>query len=546
MTEEGPRYVERADKVNRSSISTSEKKNVSEAAGVVGFYTLLSRILGLVRDMVFARFFGDKIAADAFFVAFRIPNLLRRLFAEGSLTIAFIPVFTEYLTRKSREDAFLLARAILTLLSVILVCVTLLGVLGAHWIVRLQAFGWGGSGARYELTVLLTRIMFPYIFLVSIVALFMGVLNTLRHFAAPAAAPIFLNVGIIGATLWLSPYFSEPVVGVAIGVIIGGIFQLLLQLPWIYSKGLSLVPCWMPRHPAVKRIGLLMVPAIYGSAIYQLNQFIGTLLASFLPGGSVSWLYYADRIVEFPLGVFAIAISTAVLPSLSKQASERDNAGFGETLGHAIRLVFFITLPSMAGLLVLGRPIIQVFFERGAFDAITTGMTLKALFFYTLGLWAFSSNRVMVSAFYALQDTKTPVKIAILTMAANFVFSLLLMRPLQHGGLALSLSLASAMQFFLLLHFLKKKAPLLGLRPIVTSSVKSVMAALAMGACIQYLYARWMVSSPGPELWALSVRLIILVPAGAAIYFLLARLLRCDELAALGDIVSPILRRLKR
>ena len=546
MTEEGPRYVERADKVNRSSISTSEKKNVSEAAGVVGFYTLLSRILGLVRDMVFARFFGDKIAADAFFVAFRIPNLLRRLFAEGSLTIAFIPVFTEYLTRKSREDAFLLARAILTLLSVILVCVTLLGVLGAHWIVRLQAFGWGGSGARYELTVLLTRIMFPYIFLVSIVALFMGVLNTLRHFAAPAAAPIFLNVGIIGATLWLSPYFSEPVVGVAIGVIIGGIFQLLLQLPWIYKKGLSLAPCWMPRHPAVKRIGLLMVPAIYGSAIYQLNQFIGTLLASFLPGGSVSWLYYADRIVEFPLGVFAIAISTAVLPSLSKQASERDNAGFGETLGHAIRLVFFITLPSMAGLLVLGRPIIQVFFERGAFDAITTGMTLKALFFYTLGLWAFSSNRVMVSAFYALQDTKTPVKIAILTMAANFVFSLLLMRPLQHGGLALSLSLASAMQFFLLLHFLKKKAPLLGLRPIVTSSVKSVMAALAMGACIQYLYARWMVSSPGPELWALSVRLIILVPAGAAIYFLLARLLRCDELAALGDIVSPILRRLKR
>ena len=531
--------------MNRSNISTSEKKKVSEAAGVVGFYTLLSRILGLVRDMVFARFFGDKIAADSFFVAFRIPNLLRRLFAEGSLTIAFIPVFTEYLTRKSREDAFFLARAVLTLLSVILVCVTLLGVLGAHWIVRIQAFGWGGSGARYELTVLLTRIMFPYIFLVSIVALFMGVLNTLRHFAAPAAAPILLNVGIIGATLWLSPHFSEPIVGVAIGVIIGGIFQLLLQLPWIYKKGLSLAPCWMPRHPAVKRIGLLMVPAIYGSAIYQLNQFIGTLLASFLPGGSVSWLYYADRIVEFPLGVFAIAISTAVLPSLSKQASERDLAGFGDTLGHAIRLVFFITLPSMAGLLVLGQPIIQVFFERGAFDVITTGMTLKALFFYTLGLWAFSSNRVMVSAFYALQDTKTPVKIAILTMAANFIFSLLLMRPLQHGGLALSLSLASALQFFLLLHFLKKKAPFLGLKPIVKSLVKSVTAALAMGACIQYLYVRWMVSSPWPEIWALSVRLVILVPAGTVIYFLLARLLRCDELGSLGDIVSPILRRLK-
>jgi len=284
-------------------IAISETQSVSQAAGTVGFYTFLSRILGLVRDIVVARYFGAGMAADAFFVAFRIPNLLRRLFAEGSLTIAFIPVFTEYLTKKSREDAFELARAVLTLLSIALAVVTILGVVFAPWVVRIQAFGFGGAGMKYDLTVLLTRITFPYIFLISLVAFFMGILNSLRHFAAPAAAPIFLNVGIIASTVWISPHCPQPVMGVAIGVIIGGILQLALQIPWVLRKGVSLVPCWRPGHPAVKRIGLLMLPAIFGSAIYQLNQFIGTLLASFLQEGSISWLYYADRLVEFPLGV---------------------------------------------------------------------------------------------------------------------------------------------------------------------------------------------------------------------------------------------------
>jgi putative peptidoglycan lipid II flippase len=258
----------------------TEKENVNRAAGTVGFYTLLSRILGLVRDMVLAYFFGSKMAADAFFVAFRIPNLLRRFFAEGSLTIAFIPVFTEILTQKSKRDAFELARAVLTLVSLLLVVVTLLGILLSPWIVRIQAYGFGASGAKYELTVLLTRITFPYIFLVSLVAFFMGVLNSLRHFAAPAAAPILLNVGIIAGALWVSPLLPEPILGAAVGVLIGGILQVLLQIPWILKKGLSLRPLWMPHHPAVKKIGFLMVPAIFGSAVYQLNQFIGTLLAS--------------------------------------------------------------------------------------------------------------------------------------------------------------------------------------------------------------------------------------------------------------------------
>ena len=524
----------------------SERESVSQAAGTVGFYTLLSRILGLIRDVVVAKFFGSGMAADAFFVAFRIPNLLRRLFAEGSLTIAFIPVFTEYLTRKTREDAFEMARAVLTLLSVILALVALLGVLLSPWIVRIQAFGFGGSGMKYELTVLLTRITFPYIFLVSLVAFFMGILNSLRHFAAPAAAPIFLNVGIIGATLWISPHFDQPIVGVAIGVIIGGVLQVALQIPWLVKKGVSLVLCWMPHHPAVKRIGFLMLPAIFGSAIYQLNQFIGTLLASFLPEGSVSWLYYADRIVEFPLGVFAIAISTAALPSLSKQAAAMDLADFKDTLGHALRLVFFVTIPSMAGMIILRVPITRVFFQRGAFDAVSTEMTAFALLFYSIGLWAFSANRVMVSAFYAFQDTKTPVKVAAVAMVANGALSLLLMGPMKHGGLALALSLASALQFCLLVLLLHKRGGIFEWRAVVESALRSLVASLFMGVVIFYLNTVWVNRQGSASFLAAAAKLAIIILIGAAIYFMMARVLRCTELSSIAGLFRPRLRRLEK
>jgi len=519
----------------------SEKRNISHAAGTVGFYTFLSRILGLVRDVVVAGFFGSGMSADAFFVAFRIPNLLRRLFAEGSLTIAFIPVFTEYLTKKTREDAFQMARAVLAVLSVVLVLVTLLGVVLSPWIVRIQAYGWGGSGMKYELTVLLTRITFPYILLVSLVAFFMGILNSLRHFAAPAAAPIFLNVGIIGAALWISPRLEQPIVGVAIGVIIGGLLQVALQIPWLLKKGISLVPCWMPGHPAVRRIGLLMLPAIFGSAIYQLNQFVGTLLATFLPGGSVSWLYYADRIVEFPLGVFAIAISTAVLPSLAKQAAAEDLDDFRETLGHAIRLVFFITIPSMVGMIVLRAPIIQVFFQRGAFDALSTDMTAVALLFYSLGLWAFSANRVMVSAFYAFQDTKTPVKVAAVAMVANAIFSLLLMGPLKHGGLALALSLASTLQFVILVFILEKRRGIFELRSVLHGVLKSLIASSVMALAVLSLHVHWLMRAGESFSLAPALKLIVTILIGGAVYFMMAALLRCSELSS----VLELLRRKK-
>ncbi len=511
-----------------------QTKTLSGTAGVIGLFTLMSRILGLVRDMVLASFFGSGMAADAFFVALRIPNLLRRLFAEGSLTIAFIPVFTEYLTLKSKADAFELARIVFTVLSLILVVVTILGILFAPWIVKIQAFGFGSSGIKYDLTVLLTQITFPYIFFIGIVAFFMGVLNSLRHFAAPAAAPIFLNVGIIGAACFISPHCVEPIVGVAMGVILGGALQAALQLPWIFGAGLRLFPKWKPLHPAVRRIGRLMLPAVFGSAVYQLNQFVGTLLASFLPEGSISWLYYADRLVQFPLGIFAIAIATAALPSLAADAALKNHPQFQGTLNHALCLVFFITLPSTVGLLILGRPIVELLFQRGAFGAESSAMTTDALACYTAGLWAFSGMRVLLSAFYALQDTKTPVKVAFIALGVNVISSLLLMGPLKHAGLALALSIASTVQFVCLVVFLRKKKFLNNLAPVLKSFLKSVSASLVMGLILFYCRAQWFYTTAASGLSEKITSLSALVIIGIVVYFLVARVLGCREISAVA------------
>jgi putative peptidoglycan lipid II flippase len=511
----------------------SEGEKVSRAAGVVSVFTFLSRVLGLIRDMVIASLFGSGMSADAFFVAFRIPNLLRRLFAEGSLTIAFIPVFTEYLTRKGKNDAFEMARIVLTILSLALVVITVLGVLFSPWIVRIQAFGFGGSGMKYDLTVLLTRITFPYILFISLVAFFMGVLNSLRHFAAPAAAPILLNVGIIGGAYLLSPHFSEPIVGVALGVFIGGLLQMALQIPWIMKSGMRLLPSWMPAHPAVRRIGRLMLPAVFGSAVYQFNQFMGTLLASFLPEGSISWLYYADRIVQFPLGVFAIAISTAVLPSLSGHAAEENVDEFNRTLSHALRLVFFVTIPATVGLIILGRQIISILLQRGEFSAHATLMTDQALFYYTLGLCAFSGIRILVSAFYALQDTKTPVKVAVVAVVANIALSLMLMGPLRHGGLALALSLASSLQFCLLAVLLFRRVRALAVGPFLVSAGKSGIASLVMTLTLLGAKRWWLVSGPQAGLLHNIFCLGALIALGAGSYLVSVWCMRAEELKAL-------------
>jgi putative peptidoglycan lipid II flippase len=523
--------------MEQTPVKISEKSSLSKAAGVVSFYTLISRVLGLVRDMVVARFFGAGMAADAFFVALRIPNMLRRFTAEGSMTMAFIPVFTEYVENRPKKDAVELARVTLTLLSIILAVITVAGIIFSPWIVRIMAWGYG-TGEKYDLTVYLTRITFPYLFLISIVAFFMGVLNSMRHFAAPAAAPILLNLGIISCTWLLSPYMSEPVTGTAIGVVLGGVAQVFLQIPWLIKKGISLAPLWMPGHPAVRSIVMLVIPSILGSAIYQVNQLTGTFLASLLAEGSVSWLYYADRLMELPLGVFAIAISTATLPSLSRQAAGKKLKDFRDTIEHSLRMTFFITMPSIVGLILLGRPVIQLFFQRGVFDAFSTEMTVRALIYYAMGLWAFSGVKIVVSGFYALQDTVTPVKVAVLTFFSYLIFGLILMRPLGHGGLALALSLSSSLQFAALVLLIRKKLNGCNILPLKAIS-RFLCAALVMGLAVGYFHSAWLSTGPDTSVFAISLNLFILICIGILVYSGAAGIMGCEE-------VNTVLRMIKR
>ncbi|MBW1956480.1 MAG: murein biosynthesis integral membrane protein MurJ [Deltaproteobacteria bacterium] len=506
-----------------------ESRRVFRAAGVVGGATLLSRILGFVRDAVIAWMFGAGPGADAFFVAFRIPNLLRRLLAEGSLSIAFIPVFTDVMTRQGRAEAFKLVRSAFRILVLVLAVVSALGVLFSPFIVKGIAPGFARLPEKMALTTDLTRIVFPYIFFVGILALFMGVLNALGHFAAPALAPAALNLAVIAAVFFLCPVMAEPVQGLAVGVLLGGALQVAMQGPVILKKGVRLfrkAPLW---HPDLNRVGRLMLPTVIGAAVYQINILVGTLLASLLPEGSVSFLYYADRLVQFPLGLFAIAAATAALPSLSRQAAVGDFEGVKKTFSDSMTLVFFITLPAMTGLIVLREPIIAALFERGAFGPESTRLTAVALLYYGMGLWAFSAVRVVVSAFYALQDTKTPVWTAVVSVLANMGFGILLMGPMGHGGLALATSLASMVNLGLLLRALRGRLGALGARKMAASLLRSAAGSAAMGAGVWFIYFAGIPERfrKGPELPAC---LALTLASGIALYGLFSLITRSPEL----------------
>lgn len=506
----------------------SENVRVTKAAGVVGAATLLSRIFGFIRDVVVAWFFGAGLASDAFFVAFRIPNLLRRLLAEGSLSIAFVPVFTEHLTRDGKEEAFLLARSALRLISILLAAVAVLGILLSPAIVRIVGMGFADSPEKLALTVTLTRIMFPYIFFIGLVALCMGILNVLGHFAAPALAPVFLNVAMIGSVFFISPYLQEPVIGLALGVLIGGLLQLLLQVPFLIRMGLRFWEKAGLYHPGLRQVGVLMLPTVFGAAVYQINILIGTLLASLLPEGSVSYLYYADRLVEFPLGVFAIATATAVLPSLSRQAAARDFVALRSTFAFSLNLVAYITVPAMVGLIVLREPIISLLFQRGEFGAVTVQMTAIALLYYALGLWAFSAVRIVVSTFYSLQDTRTPVLMAAVSLVVNVVLSVILMRWLLHGGLALATSLASMVNLVLLLFALHRKLGGLGWGDVKRSLARTVWCSVAMGFVV-WATTTVVLPAAGHSTLHLLLGLLTAIAVGFISYAVLSYIARIPE-----------------
>lgn len=459
----------------------SENHKIAKAATTIGTGTFLSRILGFLRDMVIANFFGAGMAADAFFVAFRIPNLWRRLVGEGSLTISFIPVYTEYLTQKSEEETRKVTHIAFTMAGVILSILTLLGILFSPILIRIIAPGFIQIPEKFQLTVTLNQIIFPYLFFMGLFALCMGILNSQRHFFAPAIAPIFLNISIIVSVFLFYHTFKIPVMTLALGVLAGGVIQFLFQLPFLWKRRITFRFNFNFRHPAIKRIGLLMVPGLIGTAVYQINVFIDTIFASFLPSGSVSYLFFADRLMEFPLGIFAIAIGMASLPSLSGLASQGKMEELKETLSFIFRLVSFISIPAMVGLIALKTPIINLLFQRGLFDYSATEKTAFALLFYSVGLWAIAGARTIVPAFYSLQDTWTPLKIALICLGANILFIAILIFPLKHGGLALATSLSSTLNLILLFWKLNSKLGKIDMGKNIKSLLRNVLCSLPMG-----------------------------------------------------------------
>ncbi len=502
------------------ALQRSENHRVTRAAGVVGLATLFSRLLGFLRDALVAYFLGAGFATDTFFTAFRVPSLMRRLFAEGSLSVSFVPVFMEQAARHGQPEAFEMARSAFRISALVLLGGTVLGLVGAPLIVKGLAPGFIRHGAQLALTVRLTRIMLPYIFFVGLAALSMGILNALGHFASPAFAPAVLNLSIIGCLLFVSPHLSQPVYGLAMGVVAGGVLQLLLQLPALLQKRFFLWQKARLCHPALKQVARKMLPVVFGLSVYQINIVVGNLLASTLARGSISYLYYADRLVQFPMGLFGMAAATAVLPSLSRQAAAGDLKALVHTFQHTMKLVTAIILPAMIGLIILRRPIVALLFQRGAFGLQSVRLTAGALLYYGMGLWAFSTVRIVVMLFYALQDTATPVRTAVIAIAFNAVCGVVLMRWMGYGGLALAASLASALNLGLLVHALKQKIGLRISGKQLVFYVKSTVCALGMGVGVWNL-ARMLPPGVQPAPWKLLLGVCGCISAGVILYSIL-------------------------
>ncbi|MGE0809003.1 MAG: murein biosynthesis integral membrane protein MurJ [Immundisolibacter sp.] len=495
------------------------------SAASVGIATTTSRVLGYVRDTVIATSFGAGPAADAFFVAFRIPNFLRRLFAEGAFSQAFVPVLSEYRTQRDPAEVRDLIAHTLGTLGAVLLLVTLLAVAAAPLLVWLLAPGFGYDAQRAELTGTLLRITFWYLPLVSLAAAVGGVLNTFGRYFAPALTPLFLNLSMIAAAVWLAPTLDVPVLALAIGVVIGGLAQLLWQLPPLAATGNLVRPRLGFAHPGVRRILKLMGPGVFGSSVAQINLMFDTVVASFLVTGSVSWLYYADRLMEFPLGVLAIAFATVILPRLSRQHADGNGEAFSRTLDWGLRWVLLVGAPAAAALGVLAGPLLGTLFSYGAFDTHSVHMARLALWAFAPGLLAFMAIKVLAPGFYARQDTRTPVRIGVIAMLANMGFTLVLVWSLKHAGLAVATSLAAYLNALLLLRGLRRSG---AYRPQPGWGVFVLRVALATATMTVLLWLgagsldAWLALGAGARV----SRLAFWVVAGAASYAAALLLLR--------------------
>ncbi|CAI2323394.1 putative lipid II flippase MurJ [Vibrio parahaemolyticus] len=499
-------------------------KRLLKSGMIVSAMTLISRVLGLVRDVVVANLMGAGASADVFFFANKIPNFLRRLFAEGAFSQAFVPVLTENHAQgdmdKTRE---LIARAAGTL-GVIVSIVTVLGVLGSGVVTALFGFGWfldwmhGGPAAeKFELASLMLKITFPYLWFITFVALSGAILNTLGKFAVSSFTPVFLNIMIILAAWFISPQMSQPEIGLAIGVFLGGLVQFLFQIPFLIKAGVMVKPKWGWRDPGVVKIRTLMIPALFGVSVSQINLLFDTFIASFLQTGSISWLYYSDRLLEFPLGLFGIAIATVILPALSRKHVDSQSEGFAHTMDWGVRMVTLLGIPAMLGLMALAKPMLMVLFMRGEFSPQDVHQASLSLLAYASGLLNFMLIKVLAPGYYSRQDTKTPVKYGIIAMVTNMVFNAIFAYFYGYVGLAIATALSAFVNMALLYRGLHIAGVYQITKRTVFFIIRLVIAGAAMVAAIL-----WQLEDMSVWLeWSFAHRsgmLGMLIGLGAAVY----------------------------
>ena len=519
---------------------------LARSAGIIGTATLMSRVLGLVRDQVLAYLFGAGNAMDAFNVAYRIPNLMRDLFAEGAMSAAFVPTFTRRLTLQGKASAWKVGNQLVNALLIITGSLVLLGIVFAAPLARLLAGSYAEVPGKLELTVFLTRIMLPFLTLVAIAAAVMGMLNSLNRFFAPALSPAMFNVGIIASAVLLVPLMPRlglhPITAIAIGAIVGGVGQIVLQLPALYREGYRYRPEFNPADPGLREILRLIGPGTIAGAAVQINLLVNMVLATGEGTGAVSWLSYAFRVMYLPIGIFGVSIATATLPAVSRHAAQDSTAGIRKTVSNALRMMLVLNVPALVGLIVLAEPIVALIFERGSFLPSDTASTTAALMFYTPGLVGYSAVRIAVPCFYAIRDSLTPTLVSIGAVVLNIVLNLILVRVMGFRGLALGTSIAALGNALVLLVLLHRRLGGLEVGRILETGAKIVVAATLMGGAVWTCHAWLMDVLPGADLVRRLIQVFGSIGVGLVVLAAGARMLRIAEWS---DIQLQLNRRTK-
>lgn len=520
----------------------SDKKQILKSAGVTGFWTAFSRVAGMIRDQVQAYFMGTSNSADAFRVAFTLPNLLRRLVAEGAMTASFVPVFTDFLKKKDSKETWKFANNCLYSLGLLLIVLTVLGIIFSGTLVQLLAEGFEGEAGKMELATNLSRVMFVYLFFIGISALFGAILNSLGIFGAPSFTPVLLNLSIIGAAALLSRSFSDPAFAFAVGVVIGGLLQMLFLIPYVIKKGMDFHAVLDLKQKEMLTVAKRMLPGILAVGVQQINVLVSTRIASNLEEGTIASLYHANRLEEFTLGIFVVSISTVMLPMLSRHASEGRLDALKESLTFSMRITLLITVPATVGLILFREPIIRVLFMHGRFNQRSLELTNVALMYYVLGLAAFSWTKILAPAFFSMKDVKTPVYISCVTVGVNLAGCLLLKDPLKNGGIALAATISAVVNVAILLYIFQKRWGKLNNKLILFSFMRTLIASAAMGIVVYFIndafdgfaHIRLL-----PQIGILIGTIIISI----AIYLAVLKMMKSHEVEELFSIIKDRRRR---